>query len=61
MIFRKNPLDVTLWHKWHVFLPVRTITGTWTIADVWRKRHCGKWIHQPRPMSEEERSDLTAI
>ncbi len=53
------PSDDTLWHRWHVFWPVRTVDGRWAMMDVWRKRDGGKWLYQRRPMSDEEQSGFT--
>jgi hypothetical protein len=58
-MFRTKPTDEAIWHKWHVFLPIRTIDGRLAMMDVWRKRGSDGWLYQRRQMSEQEISDLT--
>jgi hypothetical protein len=43
---REIPADETLWHKWHVFLPVQCDDGSWTVADAWRRRAGARWQYK---------------
>lgn len=55
---RVPPEDPSIWHKWNMLLwPVRTIDKKWTMGNVWRRRHNGRWEYRERPETLEEQLD----
>lgn len=55
---RPTPPSSTDWHPWSTVLPVRTVTGGWTMGDVERRRGpCGRWEYRAREETDEEWAD----
>lgn len=49
------PADVTVWHPWYAYFPVRSVNGSWIlIGEVWRRRTDDQWQYKPREMTSEE-------
>jgi len=54
---RERPANRFYWHKWNVFIPVRTRDGSLTIGYVWRRRVPQGWEYTRRPIMDEERAE----
>ena len=55
---REIPPDIRVWHKWHPFIPVRTIEGHWSFLDpLWRRWNGQRWEYSERPETFEEWAD----
>jgi len=47
---RAAPTDVTNWHQWRTFLPVRDAEGRWIFGRVWRRKTTDRgWQFKERP------------
>lgn len=49
-----HPVDAELWHRWLTIIPVKAIDGHWTVGDVWRRRHDGRWQFQRHEETTDE-------
>jgi len=58
MIFdRVPPTDPAYWHRWHPFVPVRTIEGHYQWRPVWRRKTATGWQYSDREEAPEEWQD----